>query len=161
MREDIVSNIAAASGAAPGAASLANGEADVPPWAQFSPGRGRFVRFVIVCCIALTLVAAALIYWRWANVYEPTSYIMVFGNESHNGTVIVVSAPDFPDSMATLSRDNNYTAAIFLHPGTYTITATLNGQPLARSLFTVTGRIGKTLNLVPQQGKGAAPPKAA
>jgi hypothetical protein len=145
---DIVApaNGAAANGAGPHGAAP-NGDAEVPPWAGFSAARGRFVRAVIVFSLALTVLASASIYWRWANVYEPTSYIMVLGNESLDGTLVVVNSPDFPESMATLSKENNYAAAIFLHPGSYTVTATLNGEQLARSPFAVSGRNAATLNL--------------
>ena len=141
------------------AASAANGEAEVPPWASFSPARGRFVRAVIVFSIALTLLATASIYWRWANVYEPTSYITVLGNESLNGTLVVVSSPDYPESPwnVTLTKDNNYIAAIFLHPGSYTVTATLNGQPLAKAPFSITGRKAASLNLTARRPVPVAP----
>jgi len=138
----------------------ANGEADVPPWATFSPGRGYFVRGVIVFSIALTLFASASTYWRSANVYEPTSYITVLGNESLNGTLVVVSSPSYPESMesmATLTRDNNYIAAIFLHPGSYTVTATLNGEPLAKAPFTITGRKAASVNLSARRPGAIAP----
>jgi hypothetical protein len=153
---------AAAAGAEAAAPTgVSNGEAEVPPWAAFSAARGRFVRLVIVFSIALTLLAAASIYWRWANVYEPTSYIMVFGNEALDGTLVVVNSPDYPESMATLTRDNNYIAAIFLHPGSYTVTATLNGEQLARSPFVISGRNTATLNLTarrPGAGRAATHP---
>lgn len=126
-----------------------NGPAEVPPWAAFSPARGRFVRFVVVFSVALTVLAAASIYWRWANVSEPTSYLMVIGNESLGGTQVVVHLPDNPDLEfhATLLKEDNYVASIFLHPGRYVVTATLNGEQLARSPFAIGGRSAATLNL--------------
>ena len=137
-------------------ATAANGE--VPPWAAFSPARGRFVRFVVVFSIALTLLAAASIYWRWANVSEPTSYIVVYGNESFNGTQITITSADHPGPlMATLSRDNDYVAAIFLHPGSYTITATLNGEPLVRQNFALGSRKAAWVNLASRHAGTATP----
>ena len=179
MREELTPNPipprtgdAAAPGNGRGAADArgpaANGEAEAPPWAAFSAARGRIERLVIVFSIALTLLAAASIYWRWANVYEPTSYIMVLGNEALDGTLVVITSPDYPESMsspagpgspwyATLSKDNNYAAAIFLHPGSYTVTATLNGEQLARSPFVISGRNTASLNLTARRpGAGRA-----
>jgi hypothetical protein len=154
-------NGSAANGAAKGAtAGAANGEVEIPPWADFSPAMGRFVRFVVVFSVALTLLAAASIYWRSANVYEPTSYLTVQGNESFNGTLVTVTSPDFPEAMATLTKDNDYIAAIFLHPGSYTVTATLNGQALARAPFVITGRKTASLNLAAKR-PAAAPPAHA
>ena len=155
MREDLTPTPTPARSAnAP--APVANGEAEVPPWAAFSPGRGRLVRFVVVFSIALTLLAAASIYWRSANVYEPTSYITVLGDEAHAGTQVVVTSPEYSEPwMVTLTKDNNYIAAIFLHPGSYTVTATLNGQSLAKAPFTVTGRQAVSLNLANRRPGGA------
>jgi len=112
---------------------------------------------VVVLSIALTVLAAASIYWRSANVNEPTSYITIQGNESQNGTEVVVSAHDRPNTpfVATLSKENNYTADIFLLPGSYTVTATLNGRHLARAPFVISGRKAAMLNLA---AKRPAPP---
>ena len=162
MREDTSINptdsrtLAATAAPSNGAA---NGEADVPPWAAFPPSRGRLVRFVIVFSIALTLLAAASIYWRWANVYEPTSYITVQGNESLQGTEVRVTSPDPENQLppVILSRDNNYAATIFLHPGSYTVTATLNGEQLVKAPFVISGRKVAMVNLVNRRpGKTAA-----
>ena len=139
-----------------GAAPDANGE--VPPWAAFTPGRGRFVRFVVVFSVALTLLAAASIFWRWASVSEPSSYIVVYGNESLNGTEILITSvgrPNLPP--VTLSRENDYTAAIFLYPGSYTISIALNGEPLVRQNFVLGSRKAAWVNLSSRKGGTAAP----
>jgi hypothetical protein len=143
-----------ANGAPPAAA---NGEPP-PPWAAFSPARGRFVRFVVVFSVAITLLAAANIYWRWANIVEPSSYIVVYGNESFNGTEIVITSAGRPDlPPVTLSRDNDYVAAIFLHPGSYTITATHNGERLVRQNFALGSRKAAWVNLASRHAGTATP----
>ena len=164
MRQEITANPTDSrtlGGAATPSNGAANGEADVPPWAAFPPSRGRLVRFVVVFSIALTLCAAALIYWRWATVPEPTSYISVQGNESLQGTEVRLTSPD-PNYLesVTLSKDNNYTATIFLKPGSYTVTATLNGEQLARAPFVISGRKAAMVNLVNRR-PGAANTAAA
>ena len=152
MREDSAPNPASAN------APAANGE--VPPWAAFSPARGRFVRAAVIFSVALTVLTAASIFWRWATVYEPSCYITVYGNESFNGTQIVIRSPDHPDAMATLTPDNNYATAIFLHPGSYTITATLNGQPLVQQFFVLGHRHAAWVNLASKRGGTGAPERA-
>jgi hypothetical protein len=141
-------------------AAAANGEGEAPPWAAFSAARGRLVRFVIVFSIALTLLAAASIYWRWAKVYEPTSYITIMGNEALEGTQVLVESPNYPESktMVILSKENNYVTVIFLSPGSYTVTATHNGEQLAKGPFTISGRNTASLNLTarrPAAGAGS------
>ena len=113
-----------------GTTAPARGPGDVAPAAAADPGRGRLARMIVLFSLALTVLATALIYWRWANVTEPTSYITVEGNEGHNGAVVVVRSASQHEAMVTLSPENGYAATIFLHPGTYTLTATLNGQTL-------------------------------
>ena len=106
-----------------------------PPAPAYANGgaHGRVARLVVVLCFVLTFVATSLIYWRWANVVEPSSYIIIEGDEACNGTVVEVRSNNNPDTnaMATLSKDNNYAAAIFLQPGTYKVSAMLNGNRLA------------------------------
>jgi hypothetical protein len=122
-----------------GGAASANGEA--PPSNPYhTPLRGRIARTVIVTSVALTLMTTASIYWRWATVTEPSTFVVVHGTEKHNGTVVVVSSPNGPDAMATLCKENDYAAAIFLHPGLYKVTATLNGEDLVRADLTLSGR---------------------
>ena len=115
---------------------------------------GRLVRLIVVLCFAITTLATALIYWRWANVTEPSSYVIVQGTQEHNGTVIVIRSDHHPDAMATLSPDNHFSATIFLHPGTYTLTATLNGETLIHGDMLVAHRRWKTILLRP---RGAVP----
>ena len=104
---------------------------------------------IVVLCFAITILATALIYWRWANVTEPTSYVIVQGEAEHNGTVVVVTSSQNTDTiaMATLSPDNHYSATIFLHPGTYTLTATQNGETLIHGDMFVAYRRWKAIPL--------------
>src|SRR5439155_2821881 len=92
----------------------------------------RLARMVIVLCFLITALATALIYWRWANVTEPSSFVVVQGDKDHNGTVVVVTSGQDSDTvaMATLCPENHFSATIFLQPGTYTLTATQNGETL-------------------------------
>ena len=107
---------------------------------------------IVVLCFVITGVATALIYWRWANVTEPTSYVVVQGEKEHNGTVVVVSAEHDTDTiaMATLSPDNHYSATIFLQPGTYTLSATQNGETLIHGDMFVAYRRWKMILLRPR-----------
>jgi hypothetical protein len=122
---------------------------DAAPMAPSAPAGGRLARMIVVLCFAITILATALIYWRWATVTEPSSYIIVQGDEEHNGTVVVISPHDRPETstMATLSPENHYAATIFLHPGAYTLTATLNGEKLLNGDMLVAHRRWKLIQL--------------
>jgi hypothetical protein len=106
---------------------------------------------IVVLCFVITTVATALIYWRWANVTEPSSYIIVQGQAEHSGTVVVIRSNQHPEAMATLSPDNQYAVTIFLHPGTYTLTATHNGETLIHGDMLVAHRRWKTIILRPRR----------
>ena len=106
---------------------------------------------VVVLCFTLTAVATALIYWRWANVTEPSSYVIVQGSEPLNGTVVTISAENRQDvvAMGTLSADNNYSVTIFLHPGTYWFSAVQRETTLLEGPMFVAHRRWKTIPLTP------------
>ena len=149
----MINNEIVASLEEPGSAAPAHtaGEGHHPP---ADPVRARLARMIVVFSLALTVVATALIYWRWASVKEPSSYIVVEGNEGHNGAVVVVRSPSQPEAMATLSPENGYAATIFLQPGTYTLTATLNGETLVHGELLALHRRMRVLRL--RGGKPAA-----
>lgn len=132
--------------AAPSNGRTADGRPAAPASA---PTGGRLARMIVVLCFVITFLATALIYWRWANVTEPSSYVIVQGTEEHNGTVVVVRPNHQPDvvAMATLSPQNEFSATIFLRPGTYTFTATQNGETLIHGEMLVAHRRWRTILL--------------
>lgn len=118
---------------------------------------------IVVLCFVITGVATALIYWRWVNVTEPTSYIIVEGVEEHNGTLVTVCPEGSTDPLATATLDptNQYAVTIFLHPGAYTLTATQNGETLVQGGMLVAHRRWKTIVLRRRKSPGDASPQAS
>ena len=142
------------------AAGTANAQA---PEGHAAPGTGpggRPARMIIVLCFTITAIAMALIYWRWANVVEPSSYIIVHGNgdASLNGTVITVSTENRQEVvvMETLSPQNGYAVTIFLHPGNYYFSATHGDTVLLEGPMLVAHRRWKTIPLAPKPSSGEA-----
>jgi hypothetical protein len=119
---------------------------------------GRLARMIVVLCFMITFVATSLIYWRWANVTEPTSYIIVQGTAEHNGTVVTVSQARGAEvvAMAVLKPENQYAVTIFLHPGTYWFDAAQNGNTLVAGDLWVAHRRWKTIALRPLHHDAAA-----
>lgn len=118
---------------------------------------------IVVLCFVITTVATALIYWRWVNVTEPTSYVIVEGAEEHNGTVVTVCPEGSADPLATATLDptNQYAVTIFLHPGTYTLTATQNGETLVQGGMLVAQRRWKTIVLRRRKPPADVSPQAS
>lgn len=111
------------------------------------PARAGLARIVICVCLAVTLLASASIFWRWSSVEEPTSYIMVHGDASHTGTVIVVTSADHPGAMATLSKENEFTTSIFLHAGSYRIVARRQDEELVNTTILLGSRQAGIIDL--------------
>jgi len=137
---------------------LLNNEIAVPappptnPAPHATPPGGRLARMVVVLCFAITALATALIYWRWVNVTEPSSYVIIEGDPDYNGTVVTVSPPPEQGGevvMATLSPDNQYAVTIFLNPGKYQLTAAQAGTTLLSTDLWVVHRHWYTLQLKP------------
>jgi hypothetical protein len=124
----------------------APGTTEQPP---SPPPGGRTARLIVVLCFAIATVATTLIYWRWANVSEPTSYVIIEGAEEFGGTVITVSTERNGDvvAMQTLSAENQYGVTIFLHPGTYWLHAAQGGTTLIEGNMLVAHRSFKTIQL--------------
>jgi hypothetical protein len=114
---------------------------------------------IVVLCFVITVVATSLSYWRWANVTEPTSYIIVQGTAEQNGTVVTVSQARDADvvAMAVLRPENQYAVTIFLHPGTYWFDATQNGDRLLAGDLLIAHRRWKTILLRPAPAPPPAP----
>jgi len=124
---------------------------------------GRAARMIVVLCFAITALATALIYWRWANVTEPSSYVIVQGAADHNGTFVTVSSEYGTDvvATATLTPENQYAVTIFLHPGNYWLSAAQNGTKLVEGNMLVAHRRWKTVQLrsrTIRQATDRAPP---
>lgn len=104
---------------------------------------------IVVLCFVITAIAMALIYWRWANVVEPTSYVIVQGSEELGGTVVTVSTArgGAVVAMATLDSNNNYAVTIFLHPGNYWFSATHKETTLREGELLVLHRRWSTIPL--------------
>ena len=142
------------------AAPHAPGTTEQPP--SPAPG-GRTARMIVVLCFVIATIATALIYWRWANVSEPTSYVIVEGAEEFNGTVVTVSTERNGEvvAMQTLSPENQYGVTIFLHPGTYWFVAEQSGTTLIEGNLLVAHRRWSTIQLKGLKRQPGDKPRAA
>jgi hypothetical protein len=126
-----------------------------PPPTHVMPPGGRLARMVVVLCFAITAIATALIYWRWANVTEPSSYVIIQGDEGYNGTIVTVSYP--PElggavvAMPTLSPENQYAVTIFLNPGKYQLTVAQGGTTLLSTELWMAHRHWASIQLPPHK----------
>ena len=85
----------------------------------------------VVFTILFVLVMVAFVYVRWLSIEEPTTAILVRGDESHDGVELVVAGGGRPVT-AKLTGENGYSTPILLRPGRYTLTVSRDGLPLGR-----------------------------
>lgn len=76
----------------------------------------------IIGAAALFVLAVSLLYYRWATVVEPTSVVMVRGNESIAGAVVTVQGVSLPEPyQLTLDPSRDLEARFFVQPGSYRV----------------------------------------
>jgi hypothetical protein len=102
-----------------------------------SPQRLLFARAVITLTAVVTLAAFATIIYRSVTVTEPTSAIVVEGDASFDGALILVTSTEYPAARATLTVENNYRTPVLLYPGIYTVLVMHRDRALFRDTFRI------------------------
>ncbi len=89
------------------------------------PWQGLFVGAILTLIVVSTLLMVGFIWYRWHDVREPTTAVIIAGDASLDGTVITVSG----DRVITtsLKASNNFTASVLVEPGIYTVKAERDG----------------------------------
>jgi len=98
--------------------------------------RGPFVRIMTFVIIAVVVAMMALIYARWATIREPSSAVVILGDQTHNGATIEVKRGKNTWS-AVLNDDNHFETPILLDPGRYVIKVTHKNNVLVSDDFIV------------------------
>jgi hypothetical protein len=100
------------------------------------PARGSFVRVMTAVIIALVLAAMTTIFWRSFILHEPSSAVIVVGDQTLDGAEIVVHGGTH-DLIASLDADNGFSTPILLDPGRYSMEVTLGNHVIMKTDFTV------------------------
>jgi hypothetical protein len=117
---------------------------------------GPIVRIAVGASI-LTVVAMTLFLWqRWSNVKEPTSAIIVSGDESTAGAKISVLQLPEEDGGAPgeqidtgLNKSRGYREVIYRNPGRYKVTVTIPpaATPLLDVIVAIDRAHGRSIDL--------------
>ena len=110
---------------------------------------GPIVRVAVGTCILLVMGMTLFLWQRWSNVREPTSAIIVAGDESTAAARIsVLQLPDEEGGApgeridTGLSKSRGYREVIYRYPGRYKVTVTV--PPATAPLLDVTVAIDRT-----------------
>jgi hypothetical protein len=107
--------------------------------------RGPLVAAILVLLIASTVVMVGFIWHRWNGVREPTTAVMLRGDETLDGAEITVSGER--TVRATLNASNKYYVPILVDPGQYVVIVELRGTTLVRTTVEVKRFLGVEFNL--------------
>jgi hypothetical protein len=116
------------------------------------PRHSVIVGIILTGITVATVVMVSFIWYRWQAVREPTTQIIVDGDETFDGTVVTVRGPQ--QFTTTLSKSNNYHAPVLLAPGRYVVTAERNGLPILIKEVEVKRFAGLRFDLVEYVKKG-------
>ena len=94
--------------------------------APFPPRKMR-VYLMISAAIAIFLLAAAMLYYRWATMNEPSCVLIVETSPALRGAEIEVDGLPLTAGplTATVGQDERFDLPFYLDPGEYTVTVTL------------------------------------
>jgi hypothetical protein len=121
-----------------------DGEEWAPP--PHTRRRGAYIISLIALTGLVVLVMLAIIYHRWLTVEEPTTAILVEGDESVDGTIIEVVGGPKPISVR-LGKENNYMTPVLLAPGFYTVTGRLGDLVIVRQELALKPMVGRRILL--------------
>ena len=96
-----------------------------------------FIRIMTFVIIAVVVAMMSLIYARWATVREPSSAVVILGDQTHDGAKIEVKGIHKKTWHAVLNEENRYETPILLDPGHYTIKVTHKNDVLLDTDFIV------------------------
>lgn len=142
-----------------------------PPASQDQPAgaggtehstRHSVVVFLILFGLIVATGAMVVFIWhRWSRVQEPTTAVIIEGDESIEGTSITVRGMG-RQVTTTIQRSEGFVAPVLLEPGRYWVTATRDGQSILRKEVQVKRFLGVRFNLAEfvrqAQAQGLLPP---
>jgi hypothetical protein len=93
---------------------------------------GPVVIGMVILTGLVVLLMVSLIYYRWVTITDPTTAIIVRGDDSYDGAVVKVTGNGARTVTATLDAANQYETPILVVPGTYTVTVEMGGRVLGK-----------------------------
>jgi hypothetical protein len=106
---------------------------------------GFFVGMILALIVGSTLIMVGFIWYRWHDVREPTTAVIVEGDASLDGTVITVTGERLITT--SLKESNNYIAPVLVEPGMYLVKAEHNGVVLIQKRVEVKRFLGVRFDL--------------
>ena len=114
----------------------------------------RFVILMITLAIVLFLVAVALIAYRWLITSEPTTELIIEGNEALAGAeASVKEVNESTGHQAKFGEGGRLAIPFYLDPGAYIVRVTRDGEVLYQAEQTVLPRTRMRIDLTKWERK--------
>jgi hypothetical protein len=95
-------------------------------------GGSPLVRLIVSGIVIATVLMVALLWHNWNGVQEPTTAVIVLGDQTLDGTIVTVTGGGRV-VRAMMSPANGYNAPVLLEPGRYQVTAERDGATLLQT----------------------------
>ncbi len=106
------------------------------------------VMIIIFLAAAMFVSMVAVIYYRWVTVSAPTSAMLLIGDESLDGAVVIVNGVGMKaPQVITLARDNGFQSPLYLHPGSYELRVMHGDREVLRRQIDMYTNRGLRLNI--------------
>jgi len=98
-----------------------------------TPAQGRLVKVLVGVSVLLFVLMGYVLATRSLKTRLPDSVLAIQGTEAFRTASIVVEGSTLTIPLRTsFDVDKKYLATIFLNPGQYTLTISMNGLPMLR-----------------------------
>jgi hypothetical protein len=122
-----------------------DGNADLPHAPEAHP---RSARMIIAIALVVFAVMIALLLLRWMTAQEPTSLVVVQGNENQDGFKVQLKTQSGLVVRSTaLSQRNGYEAKFHVPSGTYEMSVLRGDQALFRQKISLRESMGLVYDL--------------
>jgi hypothetical protein len=110
--------------------------------------RKVFVRLAMAAAGLVFVLTAGILYYRWASTIEPTTMVVVIGDESMRGVEVTVEGLGIAQPYhAVFGERERFALPFFLDPGSYRVRVSRGDRVLFQSNVVVQKHLGRQIDL--------------
>jgi hypothetical protein len=110
--------------------------------------RKIFVRLAMAAAGLVFVLTAGILYYRWASTVEPTTMVVVIGDESLRGVEVIVEGLGITQPYhAVFGERERFILPFYLDPGSYTVRVLRGDRVLFEKNVVVQKHLGRQIDL--------------